>query len=441
MSTQFDQLVAEIAALYRGDDAADNLEQIAGSFVNKKLAECGASGTEQQQALLVSTIDASLNDQVASPVSLAVIKEVISIVDANEHHLDSESQQKVLRHFLGRIQQRPTAFENVIISARLALSNVLVAQMGWEEAAQELREIRSEQLQRSAPAELRFTVYVRIMEYFERAGNLDQAVLALNRAASVVPTVKDIGQIIWYRRVQARIYERTHRYIEAANTYRNISQSDLKSADEQREMLDRAVRCVVLAAAGPQKMRVMAGLHREKLVASLQSFSLLENMVLKRLIRPAELDEFSARARLSPATMETLVRAVREHNVFVLSSLYTNMKFENLGRSLGIGAEEAEETCANMIAEGRMKGRIDQVDGVVTFEGSHEVEEVAAAISMKRQASAQPPPMHFRETVAAKWDLRIVNLCQAIEDSVDLLIERQPAYAQTLFKSMEQGRG
>ncbi|KAJ2379053.1 hypothetical protein IW150_000418 [Coemansia sp. RSA 2607] len=445
MSVHFDQLVAEIVALNQGDDAADsNLEQLATGIVTTKLSEISTTEdtTQQQQQLLENIVDASLNEQVAATVSLAIIKAVINLMDANEAQgLDGAGRTHVLRHVLGRIHQRPTAFESVIVGGRLALANVLASQGSWTAAAQELRELRSEQLQRCMPsADQRLAVHVRTMEYFVRGGNLEQASLAMGRAAGVLPTVRDAAHIVWYRRVQASIHERTHKYIEAATAYRGIAQS-CEHVDEQREMLDRAIRCVVLAAAGPQKMRVMAGLHREKLARSLASFGLLENMVLKRLIRPDELDAFGAQARLSPETLETLVRAVREHNVFVLSSLYSSMRFAQLGRSLGIDAEEAEATCAAMIGEGRMKGRIDQVAGVVTFEGSHEVEEVRAAISMKRHAAQmqQQPPMHFRETVAGKWDLRIVNLCQAVEDAVDLLIDRQPSYAHTLFQSMGHG--
>ncbi|KAJ2364550.1 hypothetical protein H4S01_003727, partial [Coemansia sp. RSA 2610] len=143
------------------------------------------------------------------------------------------------------------------------------------------------------------------------------------------------------------------------------------------------------------------------------------------------------RTPLADGKTTALEHAVREHNIFMLSSLYTNIKFANLCRVLGVDAEDAELMCARMIAEGRMKGRIDQIDGVVTFEGAREVKEVSAAIFLKSQAEVQPPPMHFRETVAARWDGRIVGLCTAVEEAVDLLIERQPVYTKMLFRAAD----
>ncbi|KAJ2637407.1 COP9 signalosome complex subunit 4 [Coemansia sp. RSA 1286] len=441
MSSQVEQLAVEIANAFRSTDLSNpssgNLEETAHSFIKSKLKQVAESDSESKQQLLTTTIDASLNTQVATAISTAIVKEIAAVVD-EEKAIDVAGRKKVLRHILSRVQQRAMAYEDAIIMARKTMSNILASENHWEEAAQELREIRFDQMHSQVNNNEKFDVYLRIIEYYALAGNQDQAVLALNRATTVVQTVADVERIIRYRVIQARIYEKAHRYIEAANVYRIISQSDLKSKTDQERALSKAIECVVLAAAGPQKMRVMTNLYREKLASTLPSFGLLENMVLKRLIKPAELEEFSTQAKLTQETIGTLVQAVREHNVFVLSSLYTNIKFENLGRSLGIDADEAEQTCANMIAEGRMKGRIDQIDGVITFEGSHEVGEVAAAISMKRQVSTQAPPMHFRETVSAKWDLRIENLCQSIEDAVDLLIERQPVYAEALFNSVEQ---
>ncbi|KAJ1945430.1 COP9 signalosome complex subunit 4 [Kickxella alabastrina] len=436
MSNQVNQLATEIFGLLRSSDVSD-VQQIAHSFIGSKLAETISSSGSSEQ-LLIALVDASLNEQVNPGTSTALLTEIVAVVSKNEQSFGQDVQKNVIRHLLGRIQQRSMAYESVIIVARLAMADILVAGESWEDAARELREIRFDQLQKPVDIGAKFEVYVRVMEYYVKSGNTEQAFQALTRAAAVAPLVNNVAQIIWYRNVQAEIYSLTHRYIDAATAYRNVSQSDLKDVSQQSKLLESAIQCAVLADAGPQKMRLLTSLHREKLASTLPSFGILENMVLKRLVRPAKLEEFSKRAQLPQDKVSILEHAVREHNVFVLSSLYTNMKFENLGRSLGIDADEAEMTCSRMIAEGRMKGRIDQIDGVITFEGAHEVEEVAAAISsLKRHAKEQQPPMHFRETVSAKWDLRIVNLCQSIEDAVDLLIERHPAYANTLFRSIE----
>ncbi|KAJ2799447.1 hypothetical protein H4R21_003544 [Coemansia helicoidea] len=285
-----------------------------------------------------------------------------------------------------------------------------------------------------------FGVHVTAMELFLEAGLPEQAAQLQSRAAALLSQVTDAGEVGRYRFVQARTHDLSLRYIEAAAIYHTIAQSHTRDPARQTETLERAIRCAVLASAGPQKMRVMTGLYHEKLAAPLPGYRLLENMVLKRVVKPAELRLFSEqleshqRSLLADGSTTLLDHAVREHNIFVLSSLYTNIRFDNLGRMLGVGADAAELLCARMIEEGRMKGRIDQVDGVITFEGAHEVKEVSAAISRKSQAAAQPPPMHFREITAARWDGRIVRLCTAVEDAVDLLIERQPVYTNMMLK-------
>ncbi|KAJ2493863.1 hypothetical protein IWW37_000249 [Coemansia sp. RSA 2050] len=446
--SQVDQLVSELSTQFRGEagSAAGGPDVSVRTYIEAKLSALSSSSppTEQkgarQEQLLVDIIDASIVDQVGLATSTAVLQELVCLVDRPEHGFSMRAQQETLLHLLSKIQQRQMAYDSVITEARKALAKSLAAEEKWEEAARQLQSIRFEQSQGALNIAFVFPVYIWTTQLFLQAENLDQAVLSLNRAAAHITQVSDVEQIMQYRFVQARVLSLTHKYIEAAIIYHNIFQTNTKDAAGQLEVLRQAINCAVLAAASPQKMRVLSGLHREKLAPTLPSFGLMEKMVLKRLIKPTELEQFGQQLErhqcesVAGGKTTMLGSAVREHNVFVLSSLYTSIRFENLGRLLGIDTEEAELMCARMIAEGRMKGRIDQIAGVITFEGAREVKEVAAAISMKRQAAVQPPPMYFRETVHARWDGRIINLCQSIEDAVDMLIERQPVYARTLFR-------
>ncbi|KAJ2005990.1 COP9 signalosome complex subunit 4 [Coemansia thaxteri] len=449
--SQFEQIASELSTQL-SSVAGGATECAARTFLEAKLAAardaCAGEQQRQQQQvaqkqLLEIVVDACISEQVALATSTAVLQEVVSTVGNPVHGLDSNVQQEVLQHLLGKIQQRQMAYESIIVEVRKALAKLLADEGKWEDAARQLQGIRLEQSQGVQSVASVFPVYIWMTQLFDEAGNVEQAVLSLNRAAALVAQVSDVEQIIEYRYIQARILSLTHKYIEAAIIYQNIFQTNARGVADQAVTLGKAINCAVLAAAGPQKMRVLAGLHREKLAPTLPSFGLMEKMVLKRLIKPTELEQFSQqleahqRELLADGKTTVLSSAVREHNVFVLSALYTSIRFENLSRALGINADEAELMCARMIAEGRMKGRIDQIAGVITFGGAREVKEVAAAISMKRQAAEQPPPMHFRETVHARWDGRIVNLCRSIEDAVDLLIERQPVYSRTLFRHMD----
>ncbi|KAJ2455339.1 COP9 signalosome complex subunit 4 [Coemansia sp. RSA 2336] len=442
MSTE---IAAQLSALFRSDtlDTVESSARAANKFIMDKLDLGNSQHATAQCQTLAAIVDACVDEQLPQTISTAVLGELIKMMSQSASELSQEVRQTTLEHLLCKVQQRTSAFETAIIEARQALADILVAEEKWEEAAQQLQGIRLEQSQRSYTSKQVFELYITTAELFLKADRFDQAVKAQGRAAALLIHVKDIELVNRYRYVQARISDLSQKYIDAANTYYTIFQTDLNNAAKQTNALERAIKCAVLASAGPQKVRIMTALYREKLASSLSCFGFLEKMVLKRLIKPDELQQFSEqleehqRSLLADGKTTILEHAVREHNIFMLSSLYSNIKFENLGLMLGVDSEDAEQMCARMIAESRMKGRIDQVDGVVTFEGAREVKEVSAAIFLKSQVAAQPPPMHFRESIAAKWDERIVKLCTAVEDSVDLLIERQPVYTKMLFRSAD----
>ena len=58
----------------------------------------------------------------------------------------------------------------------------------------------------------------------------------------------------------------------------------------------------------------------------------------------------------------SLDKALIEHNMRVLSKIYLNITFEELGNFLGITAEQAEAIIAKMIGEQRVSGRLDQIN-------------------------------------------------------------------------------
>jgi len=55
--------------------------------------------------------------------------------------------------------------------------------------------------------------------------------------------------------------------------------------------------------------------------------------------------------------------------VLAVGKLYQNIYFSELGQVLGVHAHKAEKVVAGMIVDGQLKGSIDQVDGLLTFDG------------------------------------------------------------------------
>lgn len=60
------------------------------------------------------------------------------------------------------------------------------------------------------------------------------------------------------------------------------------AGDELDEALTAAVTCCILAAAGPQRSRVLANLYKDERSARLPVFGFLEKVYLERILRPEE---------------------------------------------------------------------------------------------------------------------------------------------------------
>ncbi|CAI5511594.1 unnamed protein product [Closterium sp. Naga37s-1] len=163
----------------------------------------------------------------------------------------------------------------------------------------------------------------------------------------------------------ARILDSKRKFLEAALKYYDLSQLDQRELggmqvdeEELEAVLNAAVTCTILAAAGPQRSRMLATLYK---------------VYLERILRSPEVEAFAKELKphqkaVLPGGSTVLDRAVIEHNLLSASKLYTNISFEELGALLGIaphtvGVREvgAEKVAARMISEDRMKGSIDQV--------------------------------------------------------------------------------
>jgi COP9 signalosome complex subunit 4 len=217
-----------------------------------------------------------------------------------------------------------------------------------------------------------------------------------------------------------------------------------RQVDEQELMqaLTASVACSILAAAGPQRSRVLATLYKDERTASLPTFPILEKVrgVLYKRQRPLSLSLFQPDAHIwlrSPPMWQVylerilrvqevkafaqtlqvhqmatlgdgttvLDRSVTEHNLLSASKLYKNISFQELGSLLGIESSKAEKTAARMIAEERMHGSIDQVEGIIHFDNGDDDEIV-------------------------QWDHQIQNICVAVNDIMDNMVKE--GYAQAV---------
>ena len=62
---------------------------------------------------------------------------------------------------------------------------------------------------------------------------------------------------------------------------------------------------------------------------------------------------------MSADGFSVLGKALIEHNIEVISKIYQNISFDELGRFLEIPATQAEQIIAQMVSENRMKATLD----------------------------------------------------------------------------------
>jgi len=165
----------------------------------------------------------------------------------------------------------------------------------------------------------------------------------------------------------------------------------------------------VLAEAGPKRSRILATLYKDERSTKLPLFSMLEKSFLDRIIRKDEVSLFEKelkphqKGRTLDGFYSLLEWAVVQHNLLAASKLYNNIGFAALGGLLGITALEAEQTASKMIAEERLRGRIDQIEKIIYFDDAE-----ASQLNL--------------------WDKHIQTCCDAVNAISEQLAIKHPQF-------------
>jgi hypothetical protein len=99
------------------------------------------------------------------------------------------------------------------------------------------------------------------------------------------------------------------------------------------------VVCTILAAAGPQRSRVLATLFKDERCAALPTYTMLSKVYLGRILRPEAVQAFAAELKphqlaVGGDGLTVLDRSVIEHNLAAASKLYNNINLGELGTLL-----------------------------------------------------------------------------------------------------------
>jgi len=214
-----------------------------------------------------------------------------------------------------------------------------------------------------------------------------------------------------YKTCYARIMDSKRRFLDAALRFYELSSLSDRTIgnmtldeDELIQALVSAITCTILAAAGPQRSRMLSTLYKDERSAKLPIFPFLEKVYLVRILRKEEVESFANTLKphqmaILPDGSTVLGKAMMQHNLLSASKLYNNITVEELGTLLGVTAEKAEQVAADMIMEGRLSGVIDQVKQLIHFDD--QVEQLM------------------------QWDRQIQSVCVKVDNIIDRMASSQ----------------
>ena len=187
----------------------------------------------------------------------------------------------------------------------------------------------------------------------------------------------------------AMVKDSNRQYTDAAERYYKLAITQEKFPDEngvlinidvgeQQDLYNKSVVCTILSDANSRKERLIHLLYKDERSKLNEHSNLLEALALGQVLKKESTKNFEAKLEEHqkvrfPDGYTSLEKALIEHNIKVLSKIYLNITFGELGMFLGISAQKAEEITAKMIGEKRITAVLDQINEIVEFDdASHQ---------------------------------------------------------------------
>ncbi|KAI0443350.1 hypothetical protein F4803DRAFT_328341 [Xylaria telfairii] len=392
-ATAYDELLSKVMSLSPPETLLDDLKAIASSLFS----------TDMRVVALRNLLERFIG-------LVRDLPRAYMMVEVGQHTLDVMAAQSAAP-FLDQV----AALRELVADAHEIAEDFLAA-------AKVLSEISLDAAQRKVTNEERVGIWVRIVRNYLEVDDTTSAETYLNKLKQVIHTVPDPTLNLHFRLSHARIQDAKREFLNASSVYHDISLLTVVSEDERLHTLAMAARCAILAPAGPLRSRALGRLYKDERVVNLDEFGMLEKMFLDRLLAPAEVEKFAQ--GLAPHQLATtsdgstvLAKAVVEHNLLAASRLYINIGFEALGVLLGLDAARAEDTTAKMIEQGRLVGRIDQIEELIWFE--------------RGEASGEKGSGRAEVTVGKEmrhWDANVQSLAEEIENITNALQRQFPEF-------------
>ncbi|KAJ5328834.1 hypothetical protein N7452_009224 [Penicillium brevicompactum] len=389
---------------------------------NELLDKMVASSTGHELAQdLVYYLDSILGEEVSIVSARPLLDSFIKVLQS----LQSESKIKVGQHAVTLLQTRSASVEEQDSQIREILADAYESQEEYTAAARALQGIHIDSSQRLVSDDAKARLWIRIVRYYLEDDDTTNAEGFLNRIKNLPSKIEDHDSRLYFKLSQARILDARRRFLDAAQEYFNVSLEIGVDEEDRLVALSAAIRCAVLAPAGPQRSRSLSRLYKDERTPSVEEFGILEKMFLDRLLTANEVAAFAK--KLAPHQLAVtsdgttvLTKAVIEHNLVAASKLYENIHIDDLGSILGLepsgnlsAGEKAEAYAARMVEQGRLKGRIDQIDGIITFD----------------TGTVGDVPHASGDTKLRQWDLGVQELAEDVERVAASISDQFPEFA------------
>ncbi|OKL58406.1 COP9 signalosome complex subunit 4 [Talaromyces atroroseus] len=356
---------------------ASSSQQAKSQLYNELLAKVvsSSSGHELSQDLIYY-LDSILSENVSIVAARPLLDSFITVL----RDLPPAIKIKVGQHAVTLLQSRSASVEEQDSNIREILADAYEAEEEYSAAARVLHGIHLDSSQRLITDAAKTRMWIRILRLYLEEDDTTNAESFLNRIKNLPSKIEDPELKLHFQLSQARILDARRRFLDASQEYFNVSLASGVDESDRLQALSAAIICAVLAPAGPQRSRTLARLYKDDRATSVEVFSILEKMHLDRLLTPEEVSAFSQ--KLQPHQLAktadgstVLDKAVIEHNLVAASRLYENIKTDALGAILALkdssdasAGEKAEDYAARMVEQGRLKGSIDQIDGIIYFD-------------------------------------------------------------------------
>eukprot|EP00959_Pyramimonas_sp_CCMP1952_P071825 1500184-Pyramimonas_sp.AAC.1 len=235
---------------------------------------------------------------VSDDVPLVISRQLLTQFSTDVTKLESSVHKIVAAYALEQIQPRVVSFEEQVTTIRESLANVYEGGEEWSKAAQILGGIDLDSGNRILDAEYKLGKCVKIARLYLEDDDAVKAEAYIKRASFLLPKDKnessDDGKVlslqykVCYARILVRLLETLlaelqgdavlgvhgtvtnvmdakRRFLEAALRYYELSQHENveiagQKVDEEEltQALTASITCSILAAAGPQRSRVLA---------------------------------------------------------------------------------------------------------------------------------------------------------------------------------------